>query len=145
MLSLSLPTVALPARPRPVLLGLVAAILAALAAAVLWAQVEGDRGITPVASTTDIEVMNVEVNTTGDSSEEARLAGWAEAQRKAWAKIGGSALPDSQLDGLVSAIIVQREQIGPRRYIATLGVVFDRARAGGLLGGGGARARPLRC
>ena len=37
--------------------------------------------------------------------------------------------------------MVQSEQLGPRRYIATLGVIFDRARAGGLLGGGGQRAR----
>jgi hypothetical protein len=81
------------------------------------------------------------VNATGDTPEDARRAGWAEAQRLAWKKIGGPQLPDSQLDGLVSAIIVQREQLGPRRYIATLGVVFDRARAGGLLGGGGERSR----
>ncbi len=129
------------ARQRPkVLAGLGALALAGLAVA-LWAQVEGERGIAPVASTTDIEVMGVEVNTTGDSPEEARRAGWIEAQRMAWKKIGGPDLPDSQLDGLVSAIIVQREQLGPRRYIATLGVVFDRARAGGLLGGGGERSR----
>jgi len=129
------------ARQRPkVLAGLGALALAGLAVA-LWAQVEGERGIAPVASTTDIEVMGVEVNTTGDSPEEARRAGWIEAQRLAWKKIGGPDLPDSQLDGLVSAIIVQREQLGPRRYIATLGVVFDRARAGGLLGGGGERSR----
>ena len=43
-------------------------------------------------------------------------------------------LSDSTLDGLVSSIVVEREQIGPNRYIATLGVLFDRARAGELLG-----------
>jgi len=138
MHSLSLPRPLRFARRQLALLG--ALLLAALAAA-LWAQVGGERGIAPVASTTDIEVMNVEVNTSGDNAEEARRAGWAEAQRLAWKKIGGTSLPDSQLDGLVSAIIVQREQLGPRRYIATLGVVFDRARAGGLLGAGGARSR----
>ncbi|MBC7160440.1 MAG: heavy-metal-associated domain-containing protein, partial [Porphyrobacter sp.] len=109
--------------------------------AALWAQVEGERGIAPVASTTDIEVRGIAVNTTGDTAEEARRAGWQAAQRLAWKKIGGPDLPDSQLDGLVSAIVVESEQLGPRRYIARLGVVFDRARAGGLLGGGGARAR----
>ncbi len=107
----------------------------------LLAQVAGERGITPVAATTDIEVRGIQVNTAGDTAEEARRAGWAEAQRLAWAKIGGPKLPDSQLDGLVTAIIVGQEQLGPKRYIATLGVVFDRTRAGGLLGGGGARAR----
>ncbi|WP_347304374.1 heavy-metal-associated domain-containing protein [Croceibacterium sp. TMG7-5b_MA50] len=120
-----------------------ALLLAGMAAggAALWAQVAGDRGIRPVAATTDIEVRGIQVNVTGDNAEAARRAGWAEAQRLAWAKIGGPKLPDSQLDGLVTAIIVGQEQLGPRRYIATLGVVFDRARAGGLLGGGGARAR----
>jgi len=138
MASLSLPFSRSLRRPQIALLG---ALALAGAGAALWAQVEGDRGIPPVASTTDIEVMDVEVNTTGDTADEARRAGWAEAQRLAWKKAGGTPLPDSQLDGLVSAIIVQKEQIGPRRYIATLGVVFDRARAGGLLGGGGERSR----
>ena len=121
-----------------------AAMLAAGAiagGAALVAQVAGERGIAPIAATTDIEVGGVQVNTTGDNPDEARRAGWAEAQRLAWAKIGGPRLPDSQLDGLVTAIVVEREQLGPKRYIATLGVVFDRTRAGGLLGGGGARAR----
>lgn len=38
------------------------------------------------------------------------------------------------MNGIVSAIVVEREQIGPGRYIATLGVQFDRARAGQILG-----------
>ena len=50
-------------------------------------------------------------------------------------------LPDSVLDQLVSSIIVEREQIGPTRYIADLGVLFDRARAGQLLGIGGVEQR----
>jgi len=125
-------------RPAATALLLAAALAGGVA---LYAQVSGERGITPVAATTDIEVRGIQVNTTGDTAEEARRAGWAEAQRLAWAKIGGPKLPDSQLDGLVTAIIVGQEQLGPRRYIATLGVVFDRTRAGGLLGGGGARSR----
>src|SRR3546814_11352022 len=43
-------------------------------------------------------------------------------------------LSDSTLDGLVSGIVVEKEQIGSTRYIARLGVLFDRARAGQLLG-----------
>ena len=35
-------------------------------------------------------------------------------------------LSDSVLDGLVSSIIVEREQIGTNRYIADLGILFDR-------------------
>ena len=46
---------------------------------------------------------------------------------------------------MVSAIAVEHEQLGPRRYIARLGVIFDRARASGYLGGEGevARSAPL--
>jgi hypothetical protein len=43
-------------------------------------------------------------------------------------------LPDGALDSMVSAIEVEKEQIGPNRYIATLVVLFDRARAGQALG-----------
>lgn len=122
---------------------MVAAALALAAAGVaLVAQVSGDRGIAPVASSTDIEVRGIKVDVTGKNPEDARLNGWRKAQRLAWEKLGGPDIADSQLQGLVSAIVVQQERLGPRRYIATLGVIFDRARAGGLLGGGeGARAR----
>jgi hypothetical protein len=43
-------------------------------------------------------------------------------------------LPDGTLDQIVSAINVEREQIGPNRYIADLGVLFDRGRAAPFLG-----------
>lgn len=138
MPSLTLPTA--PTVRRPWALIAVALALVAAAAA-LVAQVGGDRGIIPVASSEDIEVRDIEVDVTGKNPEDARLNGWREAQKLAWKKLGGPAIPDSQLEGLVSAIVVQQEQLGPRRYIATLGVVFDRARAGGLLGGEGERAR----
>jgi hypothetical protein len=36
--------------------------------------------------------------------------------------------------GMVSAVVVGQEQIGPHRYIATLGVIFDRTRTSGYLG-----------
>ena len=120
------------------------ALLAAFAlacTAVLVAQVGGERGIAPVASSTDIEVRGIEVNVTGENAEDARRNGWLEAQRLAWAKIDGPEIPDSRLESLVSAIVVEEENIGPRRYVARLGVIFDRQRAGGLLGGDGARSR----
>ncbi len=101
----------------------------------LIAQVEGDRGIAPVASTSDIEVTGIEVNTTGKNAQEARMAGWKLAQKLAWQKAGGPAIADGQLDSMVSAIEIEHEQIGPHRYIARLGVIFDRARAGQFLGG----------
>lgn len=106
----------------------------------LFAQVEGERGIPPVVSTGDIEVGGIKVDVTDKTGEEAREQGWREAQREGWKKLGGPAISDSQLDSMVSAIVVEREQIGPRRYIATLGVIFDRARAGPLLGNDGPRA-----
>jgi hypothetical protein len=49
------------------------------------------------------------------------------------------------LDGITAAIVVEQEQTGPRRYVAKLGVLFDRARAGQLLGVSGVtrRSAPL--
>ena len=111
----------------------------------LVAQVAGERGIAPTAASADIEVKGISVDVTADSAEEARAKGWREAQRKAWEKIKGPQLSEGQLDGLVSAIVIERERLGPRRYIATLGVVFDRQRASGYLGGGerAARSAPM--
>jgi len=123
-----------------------AIVLAGVGPTRLVAQIEGDRGIAPVASTGDIEITGIEVNTTGKTPDEARRAGWREAARQAWAKTGGPQLSDGQIEGLVSSIVVEREQIGPRRYIARLGVIFDRARAGQFVAAGGAvgqRSQPL--
>ena len=76
------------------------------------------------------------------------LAGWREAQRKGWTQLyrkmngsDGPALGDSVLDGIVTAIVVEHEQIGPRRYVARLGVQFDRVRAGQILGVSGRTLR----
>lgn len=122
-----------------------AVVFAALAMAAVYAQVEGDRGIAPVVSSSDIDVGGIEVDATGDTAAEAREKGWRQAERKAWEKLGGPAISDGQLSGLVSAIVIEKESIGPKRYIATLGVIFDRARAGGYLGRGGqaSRSAPL--
>jgi hypothetical protein len=46
----------------------------------------------------------------------------------------------AQIESMVSAILIQSERVGPRRYVATLGVVFDRKRAGALLGAAGEAA-----
>jgi len=130
----------------------IAVILLALfmiASAVVYAQLEGsERGVAPLASTGDFEVYGVNVDVTGKDSFDARKKGWEEAQRKAWRMLyqrtqGGktSGLSDGALNNMVSAIIVEQEQIGPKRYIATLGVMFDRARAGSILGVGGRKLR----
>lgn len=125
------------------------ALVTGIAGAALVAQIEGDRGIPPIASNGDYEVRGIEVNVSGENAEDARNKGWREAQRKAWAKLwetngsGGAApgLDDSTIESMVSAVVVEREQIGPRRYIATLGVIFDRARTGERLGMTGVKAR----
>lgn len=114
---------------------LLALALLAGAYALVLAQVSGERGIAPTASSADIQIRGIEVDVTGKSAEDAREKGWQQAQRLAWAKAGGPKLPDRQLAGMVSSIVIQREQLGPRRYIATLGVIFDRQRAGKYLGG----------
>lgn len=124
------------------LFALFGALLLASGVAVV-AQIEaGDRGIAPINSSNDLMVSGITVDVTADSPEEARQKGWQEAQRIGWAALfrqvnGGSgapALPDSTLNGIVSAIVVEHEQIGLGRYRATLGITFDRARAGQILG-----------
>jgi hypothetical protein len=127
--------------------------LALIGGGIVIAQIEGPkRGINPIASTGDFEVTGVAVNVTGDNAQEARQKGWEEAQRLAWSALwrkthgsAGATLSDSTLDGIVAAIVVEEEQIGPRRYVAKLGVLFDRARAGQLLGVSGVvrRSAPL--
>lgn len=96
----------------------------------LIAQIEGERGIPPIASSTDIQVGGIEVNVSADSGEEARAEAWELAQKKAWEKINGPPMSDDAIDSMVSAIVIEREQIGPKRYVARLGVIFDRAKAG---------------
>ncbi len=123
----------------------------------LYAQLEGaERGVPPIDSASTLEVTGVEVDVAAKNSEEARYEGWRQAQSKGWkalwAKTTGnpiSAAPDlsdSVLNSIVSGIIIEQEQIGPGRYIARLGVLFDRARAGQLLGVGplaGRRSAPM--
>lgn len=141
---------ALLARPWVKGVALVAIAVAMLAiASLVTAQIEGDRGVAPINSAGDFEVSDIKVETRGKNAEEARENGWRDAQRLGWAKLwrqsnkSGAAprLSDSALDGIVSAIVVEKEEIGPRRYKATLGVLFDRARAGQILGIAGARMR----
>lgn len=139
----------LPSHPRARLLAGVGAAcalaLVILGAPRLIAQIEGDRGIVPVVSTGDIEVGGIDVETTGKTAQEARLAGWHMAYRKAWEQIHGPQLGDDALEAMVAAVTVEREQLGPHRYIARLAVTFDRQRAGqygaGPEGNGGVAVR----
>ncbi|AUW58866.1 hypothetical protein C1T17_12970 [Sphingobium sp. SCG-1] len=121
---------------------IVIVLLLGLAAAILVAQIEGERGVPPIASGGDFQVSNVKVDVAAANADAARYAGWRQAQRLAWKMLwtrtnGGAGVPalsDSQLEAIVSGIEIQSEQAGPTRYVATLGVLFDRARAGQILG-----------
>ena len=112
------------------------------------AQLEGsDRGVPPIDSSSTFEVTGIDVDVSAADPEKAREEGWREAQEKGWKALWAKtnarpiseapSLPDATLNGMVAGIVIEQEQIGPKRYIATLGVLFDRARAGALLGVGG--------
>jgi hypothetical protein len=136
---------------RPV--QIIIAILIGLAAAALFAQMEGERGVPPIASGGDFEVRGVKVDVQAKDADTARYAGWRMAQRQAWRMLwsrthggaGAPALSDSQIEAMVSGVEVEYEQNGPNRYVATLGILFDRARTGALLGVSGnvMRSPPL--
>ncbi len=127
-----------------------------VAGGMVYAQLEGgDRGIAPVDSSSSYEIGGVTVDVSAKNADAARTGGWRVAQRKGWrmlwSRVNGRpvseapGLPDGTLDSIVAGIIVENEQIGPRRYIARLGVLFDRARTGQFLGGQGqiARSSPM--
>ncbi len=124
-------------------------LLALVSSAIVYAQIEGaPRGVLPIASNGDFEVSGIEVDVEGVNAFEARSKGWQLAQRKGWQKLwartrggNGGGLSDSSLDSMVSSIVIEEEQIGPKRYVAKLGVIFDRARAGQILGVKGIKRR----
>ena len=112
---------------------------------VLYAQLEGgDRGIPPIDSSGTLEVTGIHVDVGAADAQSARYAGWRIAQRQGFRALYAKMhnvpitqapnLPDGTLDQIVSSIIVEREQIGPNRYIADLGILFDRARAAEFIG-----------
>ncbi|OYY90949.1 MAG: hypothetical protein B7Y45_05525 [Sphingomonas sp. 28-66-16] len=106
-----------------------------------------DRIITPRVDGGSFEVGGIDVDVTAKSATAARYAGWRVAQRKGWQmlarRMGGrvGSLSDSALDGLVSGIVIENEEIGPTRYVARLGVMFDRSRSASILGVAGTITR----
>jgi len=132
------------------------AVLLLVGAGILYAQLEGaERGIPPIDSTSNFEILGVEVDVSAETAEKARLEGWRRAQSLGWRMLWARThnrplaqapvLSDSVLNGIVSGIVIEQEQIGPTRYIARLGVLFDRARTGQMLGvqGLARRSAPL--
>jgi hypothetical protein len=130
-------------------------VAALCAGAVVYAQIEGgDRGVPPIDTSGSFEVTGIDVDVAAKTAEAARLGGWRLAQRKAWAMLwskthggngGAPGLSDSALDAIVAGIVIDDEQVGPDRYVAKLGVLFDRARAGQILGVSGnvSRSAPM--
>ena len=132
--------------PRGMIALSAAAVLAA--GGIAYAQLEGSqRGVAAQDSGGSFEVGGIDVDVTGKTADQARLAGWREAQRRGWQMLsermgrGGGGLSDGALDGIVSGIVVENEELGPRRYVARLGVLFDRGRAAAILGVGGSITR----
>ena len=133
---------------RPWFLPALLALFGLVLAGVVQAQMEaGDRGIAPIDSSGTLEITGIHVDVSGKDAQSARYEGWRQAQRMGFKAFWANAhkrpaseaptVPDSTLDELVSSIVVEREQIGPNRYIADLGILFDRARSAELLGVGG--------
>ncbi|SFF83869.1 hypothetical protein SAMN05518801_102110 [Novosphingobium sp. CF614] len=120
--------------------------LAGIGGARLVAQIEGDRGIAPLANSEDIQVNGIEVDVSGKSGAEARIEGWKLAEQQAWKKLGGPDMPAESIDAMVSSVVIEREQVGPHRYIGRLGVIFDKSKAGQYVGssaGTGPRSVPM--
>lgn len=102
-------------------------------------------------SAANYEVAGIFVNAVGEDAEDARRNAWEQAQREGWrmlyARVNGGpassapSLSNSSLSSVVTGIIVEEEQIGPTRYVARLGVMFDRARVSRYLGVSGAIRR----
>ncbi len=120
--------------------------LARLLLALLPLLVAGGAARAQDSAGTAYAVGGIEVDVVGPNSEAARLAGYRIAQRKAWpqlyARLTGQPataaphLSDGQLDNIVSGIESQGERFSTTRYIARLGVVFDRTRTSEYFGGG---------
>ena len=90
-------------------------------------------------------VGGIAVDVSARSVDDARRKAWTEAMRRAWpilwSRLAGQPenaaprLSDGQIDSMVAGIESQGERFSATRYIATLGVVFDRSRAALYLGG----------
>ena len=85
-------------------------------------------------------VSGIDVDVHAKSTSQARDAAFLEAPRQAWPRLwtrltGGSAeeapkMSDSALSAMVDGIEIEQERLGNGRYIARLGVAFNRQRAG---------------
>jgi hypothetical protein len=133
------------ARSRRIVGGLATALLVGLAVPLLAQDAPQQAAApaeskAPAAGGSAFNVTDIRVDVSAKTTEAARLAAFREAARRAWPQLWmrmtgtpeatAPKLPDSAIEGMVSGIEVQRERYSATRYIATLGVVFDRGRAG---------------
>lgn len=117
---------------------------AGLFAAIAVAQQSTPRAVVPApdrsggGTSSAYAVGGIAVDVTAKSIEEARRTAWTMAMRQAWpqlwSRLTGQAeadaprLGDGQIDAMVAGIESQGERFSDTRYIARLGVVFDRSR-----------------
>jgi hypothetical protein len=114
-----------------------------LAVALSWtaaafAQPSAEAGAS--AAREGFTVGGIAVDIQAATSDEAREQAFREAPRAAWPRLwarltgrseaAAPGMSDAALSAMVDGIVVEEERIGGGRYIATLGVSFDRRRAG---------------
>lgn len=124
------------------------ALIGVLAFAPARAQELGD-------SASAYTIGGIAVDVAAKTPDEARNTAYVLARRRAWPQLwarmtGGSAagapnLSDATLNSIVAGMEIQGERFSMTRYIATLGVVFDRARTSGYFSsvGGALRSEPM--
>jgi hypothetical protein len=98
------------------------------------------------------KIGGVAVDVVAANATAARADAYTLAERRAWPLLwarltGGAAadapkLSDGAIEAMVAGIEIEQEQFSLTRYIGRLGIVFDRDRASGFLGGG-AQAPPM--
>jgi hypothetical protein len=125
-------------------------LVLALVAAIAVAQQASKRAELPTVDRSGgggsaYAVGGIAVDISAKTVEDARRIAWTQAQRRAWPQLwarltgrpeaNAPALSDGQIDAMVAGIESQGEQFSRTRYIARLGVVFDRSRTAERLGG----------
>jgi hypothetical protein len=129
---------------RAPLIPLITCVLLAAPAA---AQDAAPRRTAPAAAAeagSAYAVGGIKVDVSAKTPQAARFAAYRIAQRKAWPQLWAGltgqpasrapGLSDGQLDSIVAGIESQGERFSMTRYIATLGVVFDRSRVSRYVG-----------
>lgn len=100
------------------------------------------------------KIGGIDVDVVAATPYDARMAAYREAERRAWPLLwnrltgepaaSAPRLGDAEIEGMVAGVEIQGERFSLTRYIGRLGIVFDRGRAVGYLGGmTGTQAAPM--